>query len=86
MKNVECVRPQGAFYAFPDVSAYYNNNQDMTSSFKLCQYLLENYGVALVPGSAYGMDQHVRLSFAVSPVTLAKALDRVQAGLQSLAH
>ncbi|MBN1466064.1 pyridoxal phosphate-dependent aminotransferase [candidate division KSB1 bacterium] len=86
MRHVICATPQGTFYAFPELAAYYNKNKGVTSSFDLCQYLLENYGVALVPGSAFGMEGHVRLSFAVAMATLRKALDRVQAGLRSLAQ
>ena len=84
IKKIICIRPQGAFYAFPDVSAYYNKTMGVTSSFKLCRYLLTKYGVAIVPGSAFGMDNHVRLSFAASMDVLEKALDRIQTGLESL--
>lgn len=87
MPNVRCMLPQGAFYAFPNISSYFgtaNGNKRIESSVDLCGYLLENFGVAIVPGSAFGMDSHVRLSFATSMAVLEKALDRIENGLKSL--
>jgi len=49
-----------------------------------CQYLLQEFGVAIVPGCAFGMDTHVRLSYATSMAVLEKALDRIENGIQSL--
>jgi aspartate aminotransferase len=86
IKNVTCIRPQGAFYAFPDLSWYYTKDMSVTNSLELCYYLLEHFGVATVPGAAFGMDQHVRLSYATSLDILEKALDRIQSGLESLAR
>ncbi len=51
---------------------------------QLCKYLLEEFDVAIVPGSAFGMENHARLSFATSMENLEKALDRIKAGLLSL--
>jgi aspartate aminotransferase len=85
--NVSCLLPQGAFYAFPDVSFYYGKEKNgfvVSDSVSLCQYLLQEYGVAIVPGCAFGMDTHVRLSFATSMAVLEKALDRIEKGLNSL--
>jgi len=82
--EVQCAAPQGAFYAFPDFSAYYNRDLGLTSSIEFCSYLLEKFNVAIVPGSAFGMDRHVRLSYAASMDTLEKALDRIEAGLESI--
>jgi aspartate aminotransferase len=85
--RVQCLLPQGAFYAFPDLSAFYGrekNGFSISDSMSLCQYLLQEYGVAIVPGCAFGMDTHVRLSFATSMAVLEKALDRIESGLRSL--
>ena len=87
MPKVRCLLPQGAFYAFPDMSAYFGlkgNGYIISDSMSLCQYLLQEYGVAIVPGCAFGMDTHVRLSFATSMTVLEKALDRIEQGLLSL--
>lgn len=85
--QLRCQLPQGAFYAFPDVSAYYGvekNGHVITGSVSLCHYLLQEFGVAIVPGVAFGMDTHVRLSYATSMAELEKALDRIERGLHSL--
>ena len=85
--HISCVRPQGAFYAFPDVSSYYGKkgkDGPVKNSMDLCNTLLRHFNVGIVPGSAFGMDKHVRLSFATSMENLVKALDRINEGLLSL--
>lgn len=84
MPHVKCAPPQGTFYAFPEVSSYYNRDMGINDSMALCYYLLQHSGVAIVPGAAFGMDAHVRLSFATSMNTLEMAFDRLESGLQSL--
>jgi len=83
IKGVNCMLPQGAFYAFPDLSFYFGE-KGINSSQDLCGYLLENFNVAIVPGIAFGVDQNARLSFATSMQVLEKALDRIESGLKSL--
>ena len=83
-KNVDCFEPEGAFYAFPDFSMYYNRDIGLTSSIDFCSYLLKKFNVAIVPGIAFGMENHVRLSFATSMDTLKNALYRIEAGLDSI--
>jgi aspartate aminotransferase len=85
--QITCCLPQGAFYAFPNISKYLGKKKGtraMKNSMELCAYLLEDFGVAIVPGSAFGMEGHVRLSFATSMEVLKKALDRIENGLKSL--
>jgi aspartate aminotransferase len=77
MKGVQIADIPGTFYAFPDVSAILNGR----SSEALCDYLLEQHGVAVVPGSAFGAAGSIRLSFAASDADLQKALERIAAGL-----
>ncbi len=82
--GVTCCLPKGAFYAFPNVSAYFGKRHGkvkIDNSMDLCAFLLETCGVAIVPGSAFGMEGHVRLSFATSMAVLKKALDRIENGL-----
>jgi len=69
-----CIRPQGAFYLFPDVSAALKANQ---TSEILAARLLKQAGVAVVPGEAFGMATHLRISYAVSEENLRKGLDRI---------
>jgi aspartate aminotransferase len=66
-------RPRGAFYAFPDVSAYL----DARGSAGFCADLLEQHDLAIVPGAAFGVDTHVRLSYATSLETIRTALARL---------
>jgi aspartate/methionine/tyrosine aminotransferase len=65
--------PRGAFYAFPDVSPWI----DERGSSGFCEDLLEAQNLAVVPGSAFGVDDHVRLSYATSIANIEKALDRL---------
>ena len=74
-----CRPPDGAFYAFPDVSACYRPGR--ADSIALAEYLLEEAGVATVPGAAFGAEAHLRLSFACSRATLAEGLERIAAAL-----
>ena len=75
--GLDTPRPRGAFYAFPDVGRLL----DERGSVGFCADLLEGHGLALVPGSAFGMDRHVRLSYATSIERIGEALARLEAFL-----
>jgi aspartate aminotransferase len=72
-------RPRGAFYAFCDVAPWL----DARGSVGFCEDLLEAQRLALVPGSAFGMDRYVRLSYATSVPIIQEALRRLRAFLES---
>jgi len=77
----------GAFYAFPNVSSCYGKNfngKPVSSSLDLSSYLLEQAGVALVPGVAFGDDRYIRLSYATSMENIKKGLDRIEDALSKL--
>ncbi len=77
----------GTFYAFPDVSAFLGRkagNHVINSSDELCDWLLEDHGVATVPGSAFGAPNSIRLSFATGEPEIREALQRIKTGLRSL--
>ncbi len=79
--------PQGAFYIYPDVSAYYgkrDGNRVINNGTDLCMYLLDTVHVALVPGSAFGSEEHIRISYATSKYDLERALDRISDALAKL--
>lgn len=80
--------PQGAFYAMPDVSYYLQNSKkDISNSVELCEYLLKNYKVAIVPGSAFGANEFVRFSYATDMTTIKEGLKRFKKGLlDSVSH
>jgi len=80
--GVQCVRPQGAFYAFPDFSATYDRvlGADVAEpkSAAFADKLLDEAHVAVVPGAAFGDDGCARLSFATSMENIEKGLDRLE--------
>lgn len=79
--------PEGAFYLFPDVSAFFGKTNDkfkIKSDLDLCEYLLEEARVALVPGSAFGSPNCIRISYATDEKTLKEAVKRIQAALEKL--
>ncbi len=73
----ECRPPAGAFYAFPRVAGAFRPGRQGSAAF--AEFLLEKAGVAVVPGEAFGSDEHIRLSFACSLETLALGLERIAA-------
>ena len=76
----ECVVPDGAFYVFPTVDEYLGksfNGKVMNDSIDLATFFLEEAGVAVVPGEAFGMGNNVRLSVATS-------LDEIKEGMQKI--
>ena len=87
LPNVTCVRPQGAFYCFPNVSAYFGksaNGVKITDAVSFAAALLEQNHVAVVPGNDSGFDTHVRLSFATSMEQIDKGIDRTAEFLRKL--
>jgi aspartate aminotransferase len=79
--GVVCPRPQGAFYAFPDVSAAYGKSHGDTridNDVDFCNALLEAKGVACVPGSAFGEPRSLRISYTCPTPQLAPGLQRIQ--------
>lgn len=85
MPDITCSEPAGAFYAFPDASAYYGRTlrgQTIDGSVSLAEYLLEEGLISLVPGEAFGADEYIRLSFAASMEQLEEGLNRFEAALR----
>jgi aspartate aminotransferase len=83
LPKVHCVRPQGAFYCFPNVSAYFGK-PGITDAVSFAATLLEKSHVAVVPGNDCGFDTHVRLSFATSLQQIDKGIDRIAEFLKKL--
>ena len=78
--RLSCFKPQGAFYLFPNVQAYYEkefNGTTIRNSYGLAYYLLREAKVAVVPGDAFGADNNIRLSYATSMENLEKGMDRL---------
>ena len=68
--------PQGAFYAYPNVSCAFKGG--ISNSLQFCEKLLSEELVAVVPGEAFGTSSHVRISYATSMKELERGLDRIQ--------
>lgn len=77
MPGVRCHKPTGAFYCFPNVSGAFER-MGVAGSAAFADRLLEGARVAVVPGMAFGMDEHVRLSFALSMEQIEEGLGRIQ--------
>jgi len=87
IEGVKCTTPGGAFYVFPDMSTYIGKSVDgrkIETDMDLCIYLLEVGHIATVPGSAFGADGCVRISYANSDENLEKAMDRLKKALAAL--
>jgi aspartate/methionine/tyrosine aminotransferase/nucleotide-binding universal stress UspA family protein len=85
--GMSCFKPQGAFYLFPNVKSFYDKEAGgakIRNSYGLAYYLLKEARVAIVPGDAFGADDHIRLSYATSMANLEKGLDRIVEALAKL--
>ncbi|HYI10203.1 MAG TPA: pyridoxal phosphate-dependent aminotransferase [Thermoanaerobaculia bacterium] len=83
LPNICCTDPDGAFYAFPDVSAAYGN-AGITGSQSFADYLLDEARVAVVPGAAFGADGFVRISYATSMERIQEGIKRIERALKKL--
>jgi aspartate aminotransferase len=87
MPGVEIGHVPATFYALPDISGLFGkkaSNQLIDSSDALCTWLLEQHGVATVPGTDFGAPKSIRLSFAASEVELDRALSRMKTAFSQL--
>jgi len=83
----KCVEPDGAFYVFPTVDKYLGksfNGKTIKDSIDLVTFILEEAGVAVVPGEAFGMDNNIRLSVATSLDKIKQGMEKIGAALLKL--
>ena len=78
VNGVRCLAADGAFYAFPDCSKIISRLDGVDSDVALSEYILNEAEVAVVPGSAFGGNGYIRLSFATDMNTLEEAMKRLQ--------
>jgi len=91
--GVHCLNPDGAFYVFPNVSALYGKSwtpngdapRTIGGSDDFAAYLLEKYEVAVIPGSGFGADGNIRLSYATSMENIKRGVARIAEAVQALA-
>ena len=87
IEGISCLKPMGAFYTFPRVSPLYQkrfNGKKIQDSTGFADFLLDVARVAVVPGLAFGDDNHIRLSYATSFEKIQKGLDRIEEAVKQL--
>ncbi|MEI7906842.1 MAG: pyridoxal phosphate-dependent aminotransferase [Bacteroidota bacterium] len=87
IKGLTCIKPAGAFYLFPNVSKYFGkkyNGEPLRSSDAVSHFLLKEENLVVVPGSGFGADKFIRLSYACSMEELEKAAERMHRGFSKL--
>ncbi|MCU7513985.1 MAG: pyridoxal phosphate-dependent aminotransferase [Ignavibacteria bacterium] len=85
--GVRSTRPSGAFYIFPDLSSFYGksfNGHTVNNSSDMALYILEKAKVAVVPGIAFGSDDHIRISYSTSMENIVEGVDRIISALGKL--
>ena len=76
--GIEYKKPEGSFYAFVNVSGLINKIDNIEDDFDLAEYFLQKANVAVVPGTAFGSKNHIRISFATSLKNLKIAVERIK--------
>ncbi len=76
--GIEYKKPEGSFYAFVNVNGLIDKLEGIKDDFDLAEYFLNEANVAVVPGTAFGSKNHIRISFATSLENLEKAVDRIK--------
>lgn len=85
VKGISCLKPQGAFYVFPNVKKLLGktyNSIKVATDMDLSGYLLENARIAVVPGMAFGAPGYIRLSYATSMDNIKNGIDRLEEALR----
>ena len=84
IKGINCLTPNGAFYVFPSCKGLLNKKTKLKTDTDFVQKLLEKSNVAVVQGSAFGLDGYFRISYATSMQNLKKAMGRIKTFCESL--
>ena len=84
IKGINCLTPNGAFYVFPSCKELLNKKTKLKTDTEFVQKLLEKFMVAVVQGSAFGLDGYFRISYATSMENLKKAVTRIKDFCESL--
>ena len=84
IKGITCLTPNGAFYVFPSCKGLLNKKTKLKTDTDFVQKLLEKSNVAVVQGSAFGLDGYFRISYATSMKNLKKAMERIKSFCESL--
>ncbi|MCU0767341.1 MAG: pyridoxal phosphate-dependent aminotransferase [Gammaproteobacteria bacterium] len=82
MPGIRCLPADGTFYLFPNVQEAIDRVDGVSNDVEFAEHLIEKAGVALVPGTAFGLSGHIRLSIATSMSNIEKALDRLESAVK----
>ncbi len=82
IEGISCVKPSGAFYVFPNVSYYIRG--DISNDVDFVSYLIEEAKVAVVPGSAFGKEGYIRMSYATSMDNIKEGIKRIKDALNKI--
>jgi aspartate aminotransferase len=86
IEGINCLTPNGAFYVFPSCKGLLNKKTKLKTDTDFVKKLLEKSNVAVVQGSAFGLDGYFRISYATSMQNLKKAMDRIKNFCESLSR
>jgi aspartate aminotransferase len=87
IKGITCYKPEGAFFLFPNISAFFGKSVDditINNSTDFAMYLLNKANIAVVPGSAFGAEGFIRISYATSMESIKEACRRLKETVQHL--
>jgi len=88
IKGISCILPEGAFYAYPNVSGLIGkktqNGKTLNNDAEIVEWLLESAEVAAVPGVAFGLEPYFRVSYATSLEVLKEAMNRIEKAVLTL--
>jgi len=88
MEGVQCQKPQGAFYVFPNIKKLFGRKTPtgkiLQGCVDVCDYLLEEAQVAIVPGLGFGMEGYMRLSYATRESLIQQGVQRIEKALSNL--
>jgi aspartate aminotransferase len=87
IEGISCLKPNGAFYLFPNVSKLFHHKSKVykiENSFDFAMHLLKETKTAVVPGSAFGAEGYLRVSYANSMENLGRAVERFKKAVEML--
>ncbi|KAF0152286.1 MAG: aspartate aminotransferase [Ignavibacteria bacterium] len=83
INGITCYKPEGAFYLFPNISAFFNSNT-IKNSTDLAIHLLNTAKVAVVPGIAFGAEGYIRISYSTSMENLIEGVERIKNAIEKI--
>ena len=78
IQGIQVPKPGGAFYLFADIGDWMAMRPGLSGSVEACKYLLEKGNIACIPGSVFGANRCIRLSFVTDEASIQEAVDRLK--------